>query len=130
MSQKTKLCYLTTSPEKFQLLLSNGSSNMDYPGPIGKTKLATLLQKKDSSSSSEKVPFSPLDVMWEPNREKMPPESGTCGATATNIARSSDRDIVKLFGPPWTPQPWPYPAEETKEPSCLSKTWYQRIKWS
>ncbi len=51
--QKTKLSYLTTSPQKFQQGHGNGYSNMVSQFPTGKPIAAILKKTNDSSSKLE-----------------------------------------------------------------------------
>lgn len=50
---KSRLCFLTTGPEKFQTMHGNGCYNGACQPPIGKKVSAILLPKKDLSSESE-----------------------------------------------------------------------------
>lgn len=81
-----KVCYLLTSPEKFQQMPGNGFSSTDSPGAIGKTVAAILRPNNDLSSElSQKETCNSASVdMLEMPRTII--ESGTSGETATNIA--------------------------------------------
>ena len=60
MSQK--VCYLLTSPEKFQQQLGNGCCNTDSPSHTGK-KMSAILRPPPASSSKLANPSpSPSDV--------------------------------------------------------------------
>lgn len=61
MPVKTRQCYLTTSPEKFQQEGGSGSCNTDSPTPTGVLLLAGPKPTNDSSSPSETPPFSQLE---------------------------------------------------------------------
>ena len=117
---KTKLSALTTGPEKFQHKPSSGFFSMGFPGAIGKTKLATLLQKKDSFSLSvpprnlASVDMSETPPSWEwpyPNDRH---ENGMYGETLINMQKLS------------SPQGTPVPKHKTK--LYCAKTWLARIK--
>ena len=85
-----KVCYLLTSPEKFQQQLSNGCSSGDSHIPTGKKPLATLLQKIGSSSKSANPwPFPLGDPLTREPEE----ESGTAGETPTDTQKSAEKGV-------------------------------------
>lgn len=51
-----KVCYLLTSPEKFQQQRGNGCSNTDSPSHTGK-KMSAILQAPTASSSKSESPL-------------------------------------------------------------------------
>jgi len=118
MSQK--LCFLVTSPEKFQQPPSSGFYSMGSPGAIGKTKLATLLQKKDSSSSSvpprnfqlEGTSETPSSWEWPYPSERH--ENGMFGEIPTDTQKLSNHHELSL------------PKHKTK--LYCARTWLARIK--
>jgi len=66
-------CFLLTSLERFQQLRGNGSSNMECPTAIGKTKLDGARSKAALFSPLVKAPSSPL-VATSPMNWPWPPE--------------------------------------------------------
>ena len=87
-----KVCYLLTSPGKFQQQHGNGSSNMESHGTIGK-KIAAILRKNndlsfelENTTGKEPWPF-PSDDMSEVDQKGTSLESGMCGETVTSTAK-------------------------------------------
>lgn len=125
MSQK--VCALLTGPKISQQKHGNGSSNMDSRTHTGKD-IAAILKKRDPDLSSKFVqtpewPFPSEDsfpscrhVVWNSDKgwheiltyptggkviRFLPdPESGTCGETPIDTAKSSDQEKETLL--PWS----------------------------
>lgn len=88
---KTKPCYLTTSPEKFQLMRSSGYCNMDSHIHTGKSKVSAILQQQgDSSLQSVGIPWPfPSEGLLKIEMA----QSGEHTEIPTDTQKSSDNEI-------------------------------------
>ena len=87
-----KVCYLLTSPEKFQQLRGNGRCSKDSHTPTGKQVSAILRPKVDSFSESANLYNLALAGLLESRAERTMPNdgSGMSGEILTSTVKLLD----------------------------------------